>query len=237
MNKTYAFSDIHGMYDLWAQIRDYCDETDTIYFLGDACDRGNKGVLIITELLKDKRVKYLKGNHEDMLVTCLSEMIEGHFENYAWWLQNGGESTWKVLEKLPLEVQLYFIRKLNELPKSAWYDSPKGHRVFLSHAGTDLNYTEQELIMKGRVDPYIWDRKHFWSKHPENMDNVFQVHGHTPVQNLYLDFGESPSKVKVFRYDDHKIDIDMGAFASGRVALIDLDDLDNIIYFDIKKVE
>jgi serine/threonine protein phosphatase 1 len=67
MYKTYAFSDVHGIYDLWAQIRDYCDETDTIYFLGDACDRGEDGIRIIIELLQDKRVKYIKGNHEDML--------------------------------------------------------------------------------------------------------------------------------------------------------------------------
>ena len=41
MNKTYAFSDVHGVYNLWEQIRDYCDETDTIYFLGDGNQIGD----------------------------------------------------------------------------------------------------------------------------------------------------------------------------------------------------
>ena len=47
MNKTYAFTDVHGKYKLWEQIRDYCDETDTIYFLGDACDRDDDGLKIM----------------------------------------------------------------------------------------------------------------------------------------------------------------------------------------------
>ena len=67
MNKTYAFTDLHGMYPLWEQIRDFCDESDKLIFLGDACDRGDDGLKIIKELLQDKRVTYIKGNHEDFL--------------------------------------------------------------------------------------------------------------------------------------------------------------------------
>lgn len=241
MNKTYAFSDVHGIYDLWAQIRDYCDETDTIYFLGDACDRGEDGIAIINELLKDKRVIYLKGNHEDMLTICVPEFIEGHFENKSWWDMNGGTPTWNSLSRFSEDAQLYYVKKLTNLPKTAWYASPKGHKIFLSHAGTDLNYTEEQLIQMGRghKDPYIWDRKHFYSKHPKNLKNVYQVHGHTPVQLLREEyrFYEPKTRVitEVFQYcDGHKFDIDMCSFASGRTALIDLDTFE-VIYFDITK--
>ena len=235
MNKTYAFSDIHGIYDLWAQIRDFCDETDTIYFLGDACDRGEDGIAIIDELLKDKRVIYLKGNHEDMLTICVSEFIEGHFENLPWWVDNGGTPTWASLSSFSEDAQLYYVRKLNNLPKTAWYASSKGHKVFLSHAGTDLNYTEQELIQMGRghKDPYIWDRKHFYSKHPNDMQNVYQVHGHTPVLSKYFPNPVwSDEKVnKVVKYNNgHKFNIDMATYAMKEIALIDLDTF-NAIYF------
>lgn len=241
MNKTYAFSDIHGIYDLWAQIRDYCDETDTIYFLGDACDRGPDGLKIMNELLKDKRVIYLKGNHEDMLTICVPEFIEGHFDNMFWWASNGGGLTWETLSKYSEDSQLYYVRKLNSLPDHAWYESPKGHKVFLTHAGTDLKYTERELVMMGRKDPYIWDRKHFFAPHPADMPDVYQVHGHTPVQILREEyrFFEPQTKTKVitevFQYcDGHKFDIDMCSFASGRTALIDLDTFE-VIYFDTTK--
>ena len=59
MNKHYCFTDVHGNYNLWRQVADYCDETDVIYFLGDAADRGEDGLQIIQELLRDKRVVYL----------------------------------------------------------------------------------------------------------------------------------------------------------------------------------
>ena len=64
MNKHYCFTDIHGNYNLWCQIKNFCDETDKLIFLGDAIDRGDAGLQIVQEMLKDKRITYLKGNHE-----------------------------------------------------------------------------------------------------------------------------------------------------------------------------
>ena len=60
MYKTYACSDLHGLYPLWEQIKHYCDETDTIYFLGDAIDRGPDGIKILLEMLYDSRVIFLR---------------------------------------------------------------------------------------------------------------------------------------------------------------------------------
>ena len=239
MNKTYAFSDIHGMYDLWAQIRDYCDETDTIYFLGDACDRGEDGLKIINELLNDKRVRYLKGNHEDILTICVPEFIEGHFDDMPWWVSNGGRDTWDAIQELTDEEKMALVYKLEKLPKTIWYESPKGHKIFLSHAGTDLKYTEHDLELMGRKDPYIWDRKHFFAPHPQDMKNIYQVHGHTPVQSLrnQYQFFEPSIKIttEVFQYcEGHKFDIDMCSCITGRIALIDLDTFE-IIYFNTTK--
>lgn len=39
MNKTYAIADLHGVFKLWKKVVEYIDETDIIYFLGDANDR------------------------------------------------------------------------------------------------------------------------------------------------------------------------------------------------------
>ena len=64
----YAFTDIHGNYNLWLAIKNYCKEDDEIFFLGDAIDRGPDGIKIMQELFKDKRVTYIIGNHEDMFL-------------------------------------------------------------------------------------------------------------------------------------------------------------------------
>lgn len=234
MNKTYAFSDIHGMYDLWSQIRDYCDDTDIIYFLGDAADRGDNGVKILDELLSDPRVIFLKGNHEDMFTICVPEFEVGDYSNLYWWGGNGGQPTLKELTFKTSEEVKELVSKLKQLPTSMWYDSPCGHRVFLSHAGTDLRFTEKELIMMGRPDPYIWDRKHFHSPKSVNMENIYQVHGHTPTILLAEELGLS-QEVAVLRYcDGHKIDIDLGSFNTGVAALIDLDSFE-VKYFTKEK--
>lgn len=236
MNKTYACSDLHGMYNLWSQIRDYCDETDTIYFLGDAADRGPDGVRIMQEFLKDSRVKYLKGNHEDMLVTCMSEYLMGQSNNLPWWISNGGSPTYNALIKMS-DIELeFFIKKIDKLPRSEWYESPAGHRVFLTHAGTDLAYTEDELRMYFcRQDAYLWDRKHFGSNRPlgEEWKNVFQVHGHTPVQTERMIWRlKHFAKPETIFYDEHKYNIDMGAFATYKAALIDLDTFETKYFYD-----
>ena len=92
---VYAFSDLHGQYDLWRQIKEFCKPDDKLYFLGDAADRGSDGVRIMVELLADPRIIYLKGNHE--------YFIENFFFNNAneealkIWTINGGGPTQKAL--------------------------------------------------------------------------------------------------------------------------------------------
>ena len=75
MNKTYAITDLHGMLNFWEQISEYCDETDTIYFLGDAIDRGVDGLRVMESLLKDKRVIYLLGNHEEFFMEIAPQLV------------------------------------------------------------------------------------------------------------------------------------------------------------------
>ena len=53
MGKNFCCTDLHGMWRLWEEIKFYCSPDDTIYFLGDAADRGVDGIRIIKDLLLD----------------------------------------------------------------------------------------------------------------------------------------------------------------------------------------
>ena len=44
---AYAFTDLHGQYEFWKQIKEFCQPDDKLYFLGDAADRGSDGVRIM----------------------------------------------------------------------------------------------------------------------------------------------------------------------------------------------
>ena len=83
---TYAFTDIHGNYNLWKQIKNFLRPEDKVYFLGDACDRGKDGFKIMKELLFDSRVIYLKGNHEQLMIDAFMNLEEGDSEDFNWWV-------------------------------------------------------------------------------------------------------------------------------------------------------
>ena len=80
MHDVFYFTDIHGQYQLYRKIINYCKTKDpeaTIIFGGDAADRGTNGYQIIKELINNPYVVYLKGNHEELFVNAAREII-GH---------------------------------------------------------------------------------------------------------------------------------------------------------------
>ena len=180
MNKTYAFTDLHGQYDLWEQIKNYCDDTDTLYFLGDACDRGPDGLKIIKELLKDERVIYIMGNHEEFIEEIGSDIIEGRYSNISSWFFNGGEKTFKDFNNLEEPSQIWYIKKIMRLPATAKYINKKSQEILLSHAG----YTPTFKPREDEKYKYWWDREHIYDEWPPGYENTFIIHGHTPVDIL-----------------------------------------------------
>lgn len=245
MGKNFCCTDLHGMWRLWEEIKFYCGPDDTIYFLGDAADRGVDGLRIIKDLLLDKRIVYLKGNHEDMFTIVAPEIMEGHTENLSWWYMNGGQETCNDFMKLSYESQLWFINRLNALPDHLTIKNAKGQTIFLSHAGTALDYEDWELKCIKGGNPYLWDRKHIHRAWPrdEQYKDWFMVHGHTPCPILIREFNNTRAfsgekslpynSIDIINYcDGHKFDLDLMSFASNKVALFDLDELKVEKYFE-----
>ena len=56
---TYACSDLHGNWELWTEIKKFLKPDDTLYYLGDATDRGPDGWAILKEMLNDSRINYI----------------------------------------------------------------------------------------------------------------------------------------------------------------------------------
>lgn len=231
MNKIYAFSDVHGMYNLWKQIDEFCDETDRIVFLGDAADRGPDGLKIITELLADKRITYLKGNHEDFFIQIGTEILEGHTSSIPLWHQNGGNPTIEALLSKPEDIAWKYIHKLKNLPDIAEFTNQNGQKIILSHAGCPLTHKKEYERYSG-ID-YLWDRNHIsWDIESDITDDMpIIIHGHTPVPVLAF-HGECPSNpLQIHKYcNGHKIDIDLGCFETKCIALLDLDTLEPIYF-------
>lgn len=245
MNKTYAFTDLHGMYSLWEQIRDFCDESDKLIFLGDACDRGDDGLKIIKELLLDKRVTYIKGNHEDFLEDIGAEVADERYGSTPLWRMNGGFQTLQDFEKLSDSSKLWYIRQMSKLATMIEYTNTKGQKILLSHAG----FTPTLEPPEDKVEHYYWDREHVWSDwwpSEEKYKETYIIHGHTPVQSLRPklqrvrhEFVQDGILGPITYCLGHKIDLDVASFDSGCVVLFDLDEMKvaKKFYCEIEGVE
>ena len=92
---VWVTTDLHGNYMLWEQIKNFLKEDDTLIFLGDAVDRGDRGFEIFMEMLDNPQVVFLKGNHEDMMYEAFHEMGPSRGEILKQWTLegNGGRKT------------------------------------------------------------------------------------------------------------------------------------------------
>ena len=218
----YACSDLHGRYDLYQGILDFIKPEDTVYFLGDANDRGNAGWRLIKEIYENSQFIYLKGNHEDILAHALLEYFDqGPVDGY-WYrmcMNNGGYQTFEDAISDP-DVQTW-IARIQNLPLTAEVDTFEG-KVLMCHSG---NYW-------GTHKEKVWCREHFnW---PVTRDNAFIVHGHTPTRYVYEeifgpndDYQYKVNNVLFYGQDDegeyHKIDLDVGAVWNDFTVLLNLD--------------
>lgn len=243
----YVATDWHGVRDIADKILEYLKPEDELYFLGDAIDRGPDGLYIMFKLLQDPRVKYLKGNHEDMMLWCVPEFMEGHFELAPHWYQNGGELTWKKLEMMDDQAKIWFCAKILNMPEKIDITNTRGQHIILTHAGCDPWMTEEEYLMLGIKDHYLWDRKHIHHACDEfkqkEWKNTYVIHGHTPVLTKHFCGDEDVvlpevKDVRAVHYaDGHKICLDLYTVGTGRAVLFDLDTFEEIYFTAEGKVE
>ena len=201
---VYASSDWHGCLDPAQKVLDFLKPDDTLYFLGDAADRGPDGVKIISLLMDDPRVIMIKGNHDELMQLGIEQVIYDEAEikgepipfndpkvDISWWQgANGGSSTFEDLWKLTKVEKLNIRYFLRHLPLQLEYHSYKGHTVIMEHAGYSPFYVPHQSH-----DP-LWDRRHFhekwnagWNTQKGDPNTTYLIHGHTPVQFLKYDFG------------------------------------------------
>lgn len=228
MNKVYAVADIHGQYDLWTAIKEHLDESDTLYILGDCGDRGPDGWKIIKEALADKRVKYIRGNHDQFLL----DAWRSEWRDTYIWFYNGGYETYDAV--LMDERADIYLTELARKPLYECYVNKEGQSIHLSHAGFTL--MENDAIP--RKDDLLWDRDHIGDRcnwWPETNPVDYVVHGHTYCASR-SGFALTPVELNdshtVGRYcHGHKICIDGRSFLTNKIAMLDLDTLQEEVFY------
>ena len=241
---TYVSSDWHGNLWVWEYIKEILKPNDILYFLGDAADRGHDGWTIIKQLIDDKRVIYLKGNHEDLMVKAIgnSKLSLGDYyfnKDLELWYWNGGQVTHKELinDNLSKDKKIEYLQKIKELPFCCVYHNQIGFDILLSHAGCDNMEDANEWPEKD----FLWDRSHYLIANSWlGKDNEIIIHGHTPIPYLLKD---QAYYTKSFKNDiiesyrhgaywyaqGHKACIDTGVIFTNETVLLNLDTFEEII--------
>jgi serine/threonine protein phosphatase 1 len=220
-SRIYAVGDIHGRADLLAGIIDrigvdmdrHPGRRATTIFLGDYVDRGPDSRSVVDMLLALSRGEgtvCLKGNHEAVLVRFLHDP-----SLWDTWAAFGGVQT---LRSYGLRVPTCLSREDQVRVAEEFRQAlPWEHLHFLE--GLALTYISGDVIFvhaglrpnvpmdQQEEEDLLWIRRPFLD-HREPFE-YFVVHGHTPV--------ESPE------VHANRINIDTGAYATGRLSCVVLD--------------
>jgi serine/threonine protein phosphatase 1 len=220
--RIYAVGDIHGRIDLLDILlaRIHADaalhptKRPLYVFLGDYIDRGSWSRQTIDRLLEHGAVNesvFLRGNHELIAIDSLSDL--GLFHR---WLGFGGPETLTSYGISPEIVAS--TKKIGELQVAFQKAFPPSHlRFFLNlensfecgdfffaHAGVRPNVA----LSCQKEGDLLWIREEFLSSN-EDFGQIV-VHGHTPTLNVEV--------------RPNRINIDTGAYASGRLTCLVVDD-------------
>lgn len=258
--RRFAVSDLHGHLELFNQIKEYINEDDIVYALGDFGDRGPQPWRTLQAVLDDPQFIYLMGNHDLMLVNCMeeynkfiktfpvdlytdeNEIAENIFQircnpksKMKTLFDNGGINTiyeWACLSK---EGRDKYYWKLKTLPLEIRLAALDGkHFIYLTHVGLTPHELEGE-----NVEDFVWDRLHFYNKW-HNSNKHLSIGGHTPIEYVinHLKYRNQEYELKegcLFYDDDSKICIDRWTCHTKETVLLDIDTLKGKV-FKIKEV-
>lgn len=222
--RIYAVGDIHGRLDLLTQIQDAIDADAAAHpapksievYLGDYVDRGPDSAGVLDNLMARQgvhRVVCLSGNHEDVM----AEASES-FETFLRWVRLGGLATvhnytgpvegvgeaalWELWRRQVRPDHIAFLRTLPPQFRLGDY-------VFV-HAGVRPGIPMEAQ----RREDMLWIRNEFLSSSSDFFGHCV-VHGHTPS-----------SEPEVLA---HRVNIDTGAYATGRLTCLVLQGIDRFL--------
>lgn len=219
--RIYAIGDIHGRLDLFEQLLELIAADDAargpadtrLVLLGDLIDRGPDSCGVIERamtLVQGGKVRVLAGNHEEMLLTSLEDA-----ETLRHFLRHGGKET---LFSYGLQRSDYAQAKLEWVHEQINALVPPAHIAFMQAMEDQIIYGDYLFVHAGirpgvpldqQTTPDLrWIRREF-------LDYV-EPHSHTVIH------GHTIADDPVVR--SNRIGIDTGAFATGRLTAIGLED-------------
>lgn len=227
----YAVGDVHGCLD---QLRRLDGEIDAhiaahgrdaiIVYLGDYIDRGPQSAGVVQHLLGRRKgpveAVMLAGNHEIMMLDFLANPKPGHS-----WLKFGGEDT---LASYGINAKALFEGGQRLVAQKMKANIPDDHLAFLRDCLACVTFPGIALAHAGLRPGVPLEQQGaqdmFWARYTENAFAEMQpfgllVHGHTPAPSPLVEY--------------HRICVDTGAYATGRLTALCIDDEGNRTFLSV----
>jgi serine/threonine protein phosphatase 1 len=219
--RIYAVGDVHGRLDLLDKLLLRIDADivsrptlrPVYVFLGDYIDRGPSSRETIDRLVEHGQKHesvFLKGNHELIAIKCLSDRTL-----FDQWLRLGGLST---LASYGVSTDIGAGGKQTAQLQAAFHSAlPQAHLRFfrdlrISFACGDFFFAHAGVkpainLSRQKESDLLWIRDEFLTS-IDDFGKII-VHGHTPASEVEI--------------RPNRINIDTGAFASGRLTCLVID--------------
>jgi serine/threonine protein phosphatase 1 len=222
--RVYAIGDVHGRADLLAQLLAAIDADIAAHssfqvievFLGDYIDRGPKSREVLDMLISRsgrRQMVCLKGNHETYIADFLrNPAVLAHWRNFGGFetlVSYGVTPSINPDEHEQRELAAAFDRAL-----------PLSHRRFLSSLTGSFECGDYLFVHAGirpgvplpqqREEDLLWIREDFLL-HEKSFGKIV-IHGHTPVEEPDI--------------RPNRINIDTGAYATGKLTCLVLEGQD-----------
>ncbi len=224
---VYTVSDLHGQYDTFIRGLEKIgfSDDDYLYVIGDAIDRGPKGINILMHIKKHKNMDLIIGNHEFMMLNAVDPdgKKKCNGQDAELWLDyNGGRKTFPDYGRLPVNQRKSLLEWLNSRYLIKIIEV--GDRKFcLTHsyyrkALENMIYSE---VSYWDIWNIVWTSMYRYGDETHG-ENIYKDHpeytfitGHVPVLRVMRSWKAQPDYNELMILQDgNLIDID-GACAMG----------------------
>jgi len=218
--RTWVISDVHGCLEVLQRTlkqAGYRPQQDRLVCLGDLIDRGPESYQTVRFVLSQPHVHVVLGNHEQFFLNAIG--ADGEFleeEDPFVWFMNGG--SWSATMAASERSELW--QEFKRFPLCLTVSRRDGSNIGICHAEPptdqwhDLDVQLSEPSLRQRC---LWGRQKLGGVNNQADQVVgvaWTVHGHTIVPG-YQRVGNSWF-------------IDLGSFATGRIAVVDIEELEQL---------
>ena len=196
----YVISDLHGCYEEYIMMLKLINfnADDTLYVIGDVCDRGTSPMRILLHMLKHDNIIPIWGNHDLRAYNALSKigmyskevlkdndyvithylMDHNEYFDFLYWLSDGGKVTLEDYDKLSISDKRKVLDYLQEF--KYYEDIIVNNKEYILVHGGLAPFEENKKLDSYRLEDIIWERTDINKTYFKDKYIVF---GHTPTKH------------------------------------------------------